>query len=644
MVAIRRILGEPEVVWRSAHPIWREYAGQPNSAGRVDLHVPLLLRFDKDTFIEDFMAMLQNAPARIREWQVGKETWRLPLPPVTVQGAVVSPINWQPPAVPDELENESLKFYQPAHERYYLVTASLICRIPGLPDKLLDFSAEERVTFVLRRKMRLTPNGVPVEHAFISGMWQAVDSNDTRSLQRNLDDIAEEQYPMFPSHYHDRPTSTQRRIFAGLIPVSQREKFLTAGRKSADAVGGASANPVVSRTDTLMTLFDVDVVSPWLNLVRQVKVTPSQNGAAFRAIDASFEEMDADGLINLRSNTVIVRNQFQSASWYTLLDFAYFLNTYLITVWNVIANNANANSLSGANKTLYDLLANTRFLSAPAIATAITKDHFYDQLQGLPPTNNDTSMVAALYSVWQAKDALEAVTGLPNTNYLLTGVNVRGLVHRPAPGNPGSSQIEEAVRDALEATLPAANERLPQIPTAKGISDNTGSSDYVDDEFVIRCVYERPNCPPGVRPEIVSLETQPFTMAAYMDPDAPARPFRIPMPIDTTPAGIRKFAKNTMFVLSDTLACQVEAARNITFGDLVLSVLPWPFHKDLPSVGAGECKPGLTIGKLCTLSIPIITICALILLIIIVLLLDIIFKWIPYLIFCLPLPGLKAKD
>jgi hypothetical protein len=47
---------------------------------------------------------------------------------------------------------------------------------------------------------------------------------------------------------------------------------------------------------------------------------------------------------------------------------------------------------------------------------------------------------------------------------------------------------------------------------------------------------------------------------------------------------------------------------------------------------------------LCTLSIPIITICALILLIIIVLLLDIIFKWIPYLIFCLPLPGLKAKD
>jgi hypothetical protein len=56
------------------------------------------------------------------------------------------------------------------------------------------------------------------------------------------------------------------------------------------------------------------------------------------------------------------------------------------------------------------------------------------------------------------------------------------------------------------------------------------------------------------------------------------------------------------------------------------------------------CESGAgTFGMICTLSIPIITLCALILLIIIVFLLDVIFKWVPYLIFCLPLPGLKAK-
>jgi hypothetical protein len=45
----------------------------------------------------------------------------------------------------------------------------------------------------------------------------------------------------------------------------------------------------------------------------------------------------------------------------------------------------------------------------------------------------------------------------------------------------------------------------------------------------------------------------------------------------------------------------------------------------------------------CSLSIPIITLCALILLIIMVTLFDIIFRWIPWFIMCLPVPGLRAK-
>jgi len=48
-------------------------------------------------------------------------------------------------------------------------------------------------------------------------------------------------------------------------------------------------------------------------------------------------------------------------------------------------------------------------------------------------------------------------------------------------------------------------------------------------------------------------------MAAYFDPDAPARPIRIGLPVDTTPAGLRKFDKNAAFVMSDTLCGQVQA-------------------------------------------------------------------------------------
>jgi hypothetical protein len=47
---------------------------------------------------------------------------------------------------------------------------------------------------------------------------------------------------------------------------------------------------------------------------------------------------------------------------------------------------------------------------------------------------------------------------------------------------------------------------------------------------------------------------------------------------------------------------------------------------------------------MCSLSIPIITICALILLMIIVTLLDMIFRWVPYFLVCFPVPGFKGKE
>ena len=117
------------------------------------------------------------------------------------------------------------------------------------------------------------------------------------------------------------------------------------------------------------------------------------------------------------------------------------------------------------------------------------------------------------------------------------------------------------------------------------------------------------------------------------------------MPFDTTPAGLRKFNKNTAFEISNILCGQVQRAKGLGFGDLVMSVLPWPFHKDLDKAGGGPCvdNGGNAIGMICSLSIPIITLCAFILLIIMISLLDIIFRWLPWFITCFPVPGLKGK-
>ena len=193
----------------------------------------------------------------------------------------------------------------------------------------------------------------------------------------------------------------------------------------------------------------------------------------------------------------------------------------------------------------------------------------------------------------------------------------------------------------VRALDPHDTEPAPAVPAAAIAPANA-----LQGFFVLRCVYERPACLPAHH-EVLSEPTEPFELAGFFDPDAPARPIRIGLPIDTSPAGLRKFDKNTAIVISDTLCGQLGRLRGITLGDLVRSVLPWPFHKDLPSL-AGDgapCKTGndLSLGMICSLSIPIVTICALVLLIIMVMLFDFIFRWLPFFIFCFPLPGLKAK-
>ena len=106
--------------------------------------------------------------------------------------------------------------------------------------------------------------------------------------------------------------------------------------------------------------------------------------------------------------------------------------------------------------------------------------------------------------------------------------------------------------------------------------------------YVIRCVFERPECGP-IDPPVLSDPSQAFQMAGFFDPEAPARPIRIALPLDTSPGGLRKFDKNTAFMISDMLCGQINRMKGLTLGDLVLSVLPWPFHKDLPVDDGGPC-------------------------------------------------------
>lgn len=619
-----RIALDHPVQWRTAAPLWRSTAPTDNTV----LLRPALLRFTTDNFMEDFLAIAAQAPQRLGEWQVQKETWRKPAPVPTL---LPQPSPTLTEVLDPALEREPLKLYQPAHQRYYLVTANLVCRIPGLPDKQVTVQKQERVSFVMRRQMR--DGDVTKEHAFVDGVWQPIETVATTQLISG-----EQSFPMFPVTY-TQTNGYARRIFTGLVPVSNREAFLNAGRRSTSAVDSPNAS-VVDRIAHLVTVLNVDVIGPWQN-INQLSAQEE------RVLDQSWQNLVVERRNELLDSVHAARDKLQSASWYTLLDLAYYLRDHLPLVWDRIMANPDGVIPAGTpGQSLMELLRTTTFKPE-------NSGNFNDltvlrrKFRGVPETIGAISLAKALQAVYSTKDQLEAAialysagdSGWPPVRFLICGEQAKTLVEPDHPNN-----LANRIRAALTELPPNPTDRVPIVPLARSVTATTQESDYANDLFLIRCVYERSNCPPSIHPTVVSQPTQLFQMSSYYDPDAPARPIRIPMPIDTTPAGLRKFAKNTMFVLSDTLACQVEKARDLTFADLVLSVLPWPFHKGL-SGSAGGCPSGkLEFGKICSLSLPIITLCALILLIIIVSLLDIIFRWVPYLIFCLPLPGLKAKE
>jgi hypothetical protein len=201
----------------------------------------------------------------------------------------------------------------------------------------------------------------------------------------------------------------------------------------------------------------------------------------------------------------------------------------------------------------------------------------------------------------------------------------------PAPLNLAKSGL---TGDQLDALVTAA---LPPLPpdgggTATSIQGDAAAPPQVPKldvqaraRYLIRCVYRRPQCPPAQR-DIVSDPTERFQIAGFFDLDAPARPIHISLPVDTGIGDLRKLRKNVSFLLSDQLRGQMNRVTDLN------AALKGQF------AGGGS----VDVGLLCSFSIPVITICALLVLMIFVQLLNIVFWWLPFLRICFPI-GLKGS-
>lgn len=184
---------------------------------------------------------------------------------------------------------------------------------------------------------------------------------------------------------------------------------------------------------------------------------------------------------------------------------------------------------------------------------------------------------------------------------------------KPGPAGPHPRQaallaLIDLARAALPDTRPPV--RLPKL------------SQRDDERYLVRCVYERPMC--AREPAVVSQPSQPFRLAPFFDPDAPARPVRIPLPGDVSIAGMRKFKKNVSFIMSDAMRSKMErltgAEQKLLDGDSPNPEQPFD------------------LAFICSFSIQIIFIVAFMLLLVFVFVLNIIFSWIIFFRICLPIP------
>lgn len=670
------------VKWLQPSPLWRE-AG--NDAGV--LARPAILRFATDSFMDDFLALLERDPDGVAALRVRHETWREPMegskqleapialerPPRRVLDYMRfrlqkarSPVLGPPPRPP----KYQLKLYQPSQQRHYLVASSLVCALPGFPDRTLDPGRHERVSFVMRRlfprtgaftedlpEMKLDQLSDWDEHAFVS----TPSGPSWRKLERPGRGRApgEEPLPMFPVAYQDM-TSFRRRILAGTVPVAKREAYLGAPQEQVGA-DSSEAEAAQRASDPRRLLFVTQVIAPWKSLIGSSDIAKKklEQGAPAGLDGGAQVEKDRARLAK------DAREKLQVGSWYVLLDFADLLSKYLPAVFDALmaAGEPPEGQLSAAERAVFDALDALEFSGLKEkLLTGLVKNE--DGTPGsLPYADADVteSLRDALARVVATKNddtptnrqKLEEVTG----NYNRQAANAKvewpdflfvvadPMMSEPLLGVTDTGAHESRFRPLDELTELISLALPPpsaETPPAVGAHARPGI-DPRDGWFVLRCVYEQPECG-ELHPATLSAPTEPFQLAGFFDVDAPARPIRIGLPIDPTPAGLRNFDKKTFMMVSDVLCGHIDRVRKIGFVDLVLSVLPWPFHKDLPEAEGKPCRAGASpLGMMCAFSLPIITLCALILLIIMVALFDLIFRWLPFLFVCFPIPGFAGK-
>lgn len=673
-----------DLAWHAAAPLWdRTLEDEGLSPERF--RRPALLRFDGDTFMEDLTQLLHAAPERLEELALEAESWR------------AERVGWR--AAADE--SAAPKLFHPAHSRFYLVGASLVCRTAGLPDRAIDPSKGDELGFVMRRRAKRSSESAADVDAYDEYGWFG-DRQRGRWLRvEDADAFAEgeERLPLFSLAFDHE--NRKRRLHAGLIPVGGREIYeqgapsepLSVAAFTGDTAIEPLGDPRIARFQPVLSALDLlsklDSSASPSNIDESELTAKARESLLYLAVDLhEFLKAELPGLESASGTAGMTSAQAAlfdylndhgkkiggSRTWLGLVqrvggryaaagksDDASWVTDTLGGSWSWDQIEAAAQAIVTdpvSGTTLESLVV----AALPDLRGAVLDDRFEDWTERIEASVSDADarerfLVVLLELGEFLQNELPAVasTVLDRQGVVLSTAD-QALVdelRRPVQAELGwddllheakanqrailtgnVSELEIVARGIEKAELLALLKALVDGPAGSALATSLAgapspsifhASPQDDGEedatYVVRCVYRRGNCDRHADP-VVSEPSRPFRLASFFDSDAPIRPIHIRMPADTSLEGFRNSPKGVSIQLSKELRKQMQRAQAAGMENLILKNIPGGKSFDL--------------GVICSFSIPIITICALILLMIIVSLLNIVFFWLPYLRICLP--------
>jgi hypothetical protein len=544
--------GDEVVQWLAPAPLWDEDAV---SAGSANIAQPWISELTSDQFVDQFLAMVQATDDSTPDQLAGTA------PQISVAGQSGTPY----------------RLFHPLSQRYYIVSASLVCRRPGIPDHQVRPRAGEKTTYVMRQ---LADDGselayVPVKGAALTpgapatGNWVAA-TTPTALV------TGEKQYPMHAAPVAsfaatgstaailgmaNGETST-RTIYFGYVSVGGREKLIAPIADPVATLKAFGEQPGNPAEDPFVDELVGRVAQPW---VAQSKAPLNSKAPTYPSL-------------------------------YLLLDLLDWTKKYLPKLYAAL--------IAGSGPSSTDL---------PEQAA------LFDQLQDVTITKNGVAM-----TLDKALAEVEQYLPLVTSNDIEGPGDVYDLTHSsrsspdldtwldPTSSNGLAAQAQSALNES------AADPDDPPLgvpPELQGLIKNdpvTPPPGSVAQTLVIRTVFEHDPCCP-----VLSPPSHPFVLARPVDADAPARKIRIQLP---DVASLRSFNRGVALEMPPSLRRVMNA------------VTPDALKGDIDPSG------GLQLGMICSFSLQIIFLCAFIVLFIFLLLLNIVFWWMPFLKICFPIP------